>query len=141
MNKPTRSGREEYAPYGVAEISEYSQTQPPAFQAKCEVLRGLIQAILPKAPCKVWHGSPVWFVDDNPVVGYEVASKGVKLLFWNGQAFNEAGLRPVGKYKAAQAVFGKADKIDPALVRRWLKKAKSNVFDSKAFFKRLREAK
>jgi hypothetical protein len=47
----------------------------------------------------------------------------------------------VGKYRAAQATFADAEDIDPKVVRRWLKKAKSDVFDSKAFFKKQREGK
>ena len=101
----------------------------------------LIDTALPKATSKVWHGSPVWFIDDNPVVGYNATAKSVKLLFWNGQAFDEAGLKPVGKYRAVEAIFHDAAEIDPKVLRRWLKKAKSDVFDSKGFFKKLREAK
>jgi hypothetical protein len=111
------------------------------FRGICDLLRELIDIALPKATSKVWHGSPVWFIDENPVVGYNVTAKTVNLLFWNGQAFDEASLRPVGKYRAAQASFGDAAEIDPKVVRRWLKKAKSDVFDSKAFFKELREGK
>jgi hypothetical protein len=47
----------------------------------------------------------------------------------------------VGKYRAAEVKFRDAAEVDPKVIRRWLKKAKSNVFDSKAFFKKLREAK
>jgi hypothetical protein len=78
---------------------------------------------------------------ENPVVGYNATAKTVNLLFWNGQAFDEPALRPVGKYRAAQAVFREAAEIDPKVVRRWLKKAKSDVFDSKAYFQKLREGK
>ncbi len=38
-------------------------------------------------------------------------------------------------------MFGDAAEIDPKVIRRWLKKAKSNVLDSKAFFKKLREGR
>lgn len=38
-------------------------------------------------------------------------------------------------------MFGDAVEIDPNVVRRWLKKAALDVFDSKAFFKKLREEK
>jgi len=123
------------------QITAYSQAQPPAFRSMCDSLRKLIDAALPKATSKVWHGSPVWFIDDNPVVGYNATRKSVNLLFWNGQAFYEAGLKPVGKYGAAQAVFGDVSEIDPKRVRGWLKKAESDVFDSKAFFKKLRATK
>ena len=81
------------------------------------------------------------FMDDNPVVGYNATAKTVNLLFWNGQAFDETGLRTVGKYRAAQAVFGDAAEIDAKIICRLLKKAKGDVFDSKGFFKKLRERK
>jgi len=122
------------------QITAYSQAQPPAFRVICDLLRELIDMALPKARSKVWHGSPVWFMDDNPVVGYNATAKTVNILFWNGRAFDE-DLQPVGKYQAAQAKFSDAAEIDPRLIRRWLKKAESDVFDSKAFFKKLREGK
>jgi hypothetical protein len=129
------------APGGGDPIAAYSRAQPPAVRPICDLLRELIDTALPKANSKVWHGSPVWFIDDNPVVGYDATAKAVNLLFWNGQAFEEAGLEPVGKYRAAQAKLRDAAEIDPKVVRRWLKKAGSDVFDSKAFFKKLREGK
>jgi hypothetical protein len=141
MEITKKSKSVEGAPGGGDRIAAYSQAQPLAFRTICGVLRELIDTALPKATSKVWHGSPVWFIDDNPVVGYNATAKTVNLLFWNGQAFDEAGLKPVGKYRAAQAMFDDAAEIDPNVVRRWLKKAESNVFDSKAFFKKLRDAK
>jgi hypothetical protein len=141
MKKSVKSKSVEAAPSGDDQITAYSQAQPLAFRTICDRLRELIDTALPKATSKVWYGSPVWFIDDNPVVGYNATAKAVSLLFWNGQAFDEAGLKPVGKYQAAQAIFADAAKIDPNVVRRWLKKAESKVLDSSAFFKKLREAK
>jgi hypothetical protein len=126
---------------GADQITAYSEVQSPAFRVMCDVLRKLIDKALPKATSKVWHGSPVWFIDDNPVVGYNATAKTVNLLFWNGQAFDEPNLKPVGKYRAAQAVFRDAVEIDPKVIRRWLKKASADVFDSIAFFRKLREGK
>jgi len=123
------------------QIAAYSDAHPLPFRAICDALRELIDTTLSKATCKVWHGSPVWFIEDNPVVGYNATAKTVNLLFWNGQAFEESALKPVGKYRAAQVVFGGAAEIDAKAIRRWLKKAKSDVFDSKAFFTKLRERK
>lgn len=128
-------------PKGADPITGYSAAQSPVFRTICDALRELIDTALPKATAKVWHGRPVWFIDDNPVVGYNATAKAVNLLFWNGQAFDEAALKPVGKYRAAQAVFADADELDTKVIRGWLKKAKADVFDSKAFFKKLREAK
>ena len=122
-------------------IAAYSAAQSPPFTAICDELRDLIAAALPNASCKVWHGSPVWFIEENPVVGYNATAKTVNLLFWNGKAFAEPGLEPVGKYQAAQATFTDAAQIEPAVIRRWLKKARADVFDSKTFFKKQREGK
>jgi hypothetical protein len=122
-------------------IAAYSKAQPLEFRTICDRLRTLIESALPQATSKVWHGSPVWFIDENPVVGYNATAKTVKLLFWNGQAFDEPALKPVGKYKAADAAFGAADEIDPKVIRRWLEKSKSDIFDSRAYFKKLREGK
>ena len=126
---------------GDKQIAAYSQALSPAMRSMCDLLRKLIEATIPKATSKVWHGSPVWFIGENPVVGYNATAKTVNLLFWNGQTFDEPELEPVGKYGAAQAKFGDADEIDVKVVRRWLKKAGTDVFDSKAFFKKLREGR
>jgi hypothetical protein len=105
----------------------------------CATLRKLIDKALPGATSKVWHGSPVWFVGDNAVVGYSATKKTVDLLFWNGRAFDEPELHPVGKFQAAKAIFSDVAEIDERTLLRWLKKAKLDVFDSKTFFKALRE--
>ena len=141
MKKNTKSNTAKADENDDDQVAAYSELQLPALRANCELLRELINAALPKATAQVWHGSPVWFLDDNPVVGYNATAKTVNLMFWNGQAFDEPGLEPVGKYRAAQAKFGDAAEMDPKVIRRWLKKAKSAVFDSKAYFKKLREGK
>jgi len=139
MKKKPELKRAAVATQGDGQIAAYSQALTPEFRTMCDTLQELISAALPDAASKVWHGSPVWFMEENPVVGYNATAKTVNLLFWNGQAFGDPALQPVGKYRAAQAVFGDAAEIDPMVIRLWLKKAKSDVFDSKAFFKKLRE--
>jgi hypothetical protein len=142
MKKKSReSSTNQDSPSGDDQIAAYSEAQPLPFRTICDALRELIDTALPRATSKVWHGSPVWFIDDNPVVGYNATAKAVNLLFWNGQGFDEPALAPVGKYRAAQAVFSDAAAIDAKVIRRWLKKARSDVFDSKTFFKNLREGK
>ena len=116
------------------QITAYSLAQTKTHRAICDQLRDLIDTSLTKATSKVWHGSPVWFIGENPIVGYGASAKTVKLLFWNGQSFDDSALIPVGKYWAAQAIFTDASEIVPATIRRWLKLAKTNVFDSKTFF-------
>lgn len=122
-------------------IAAYNGAQPAGLRALCDALRERIDAALPKASSKVWHGSPVWFVGENPVVGYEAKTKQerVELLFWNGRAFDEPEFVPVGKHGAARAEFTDASELEPAKLRRWLKKAATDVFDSKAYFAKLRK--
>jgi hypothetical protein len=139
VKKPGRSKGAKSASDGSDGIAAYSRAQPPVLGAMCELLRQSIDQALPRATSKIWHGSPVWFLGEHPVVGYSATAKTVKLLFWNGQAFDEPGLAPMGKHRAAQAVFADAAEIDPKAVRRWLKEAGSKVLDSKAFIAQLRK--
>ena len=114
-------------------IGHYTSTQTPEHAGICQVLRAEIDAALPRATSKIWHAIPVWFIGENPVVGYNVtAKKGVNLLFWNGQSFNEPALAAAGKFKAAQIQLTEASQIDSNALRRWLKKAKTDIWDLKA---------
>jgi len=117
-------------------IEAYAKVQSPEHAAICRTLRHEIGNAMPKATVKIWHGSPVWFVDGNPVVGYNVAGKKVKLLFWNGQALEEPLLEALGKFMAAQVQFADASEIDITTLRRWLKKAKSSIWDYKGLWKK-----
>ena len=111
-------------------IAAYDAAQSAAEASVCRRLRAEIERALPDATSKVWHGAPVWFVGNTPVVGYSVpASGGVALLFWNGQAFGDPALKPMGKFKAAQIQFEDAPEIKVALLRRWLKKAGTELWD------------
>ena len=112
-------------------ISAYASRHSPASAAICQVLRGELDASLSKATSKIWHAMPVWFIDDIPVVGYKVTPGHVNLLFWNGQSFNEPALKAAGKYKAAQIQFTDASQVHPKLLRRWLKKAGTDIWDYK----------
>src|SRR5262245_36327451 len=83
MKMSRNSKNVEADPNRDGQITAYSQAQPPAFRTVCNLLRQVIEEALPKATSKLWHGSPVWFIDDNPVVGYNTTAKTVNLLFWN----------------------------------------------------------
>ncbi len=106
-------------------------------KAVCQKLCQEINLGLPKAQSKVWHGGPVWFIDDNPVVGYWVRkSAAVQLLFWSGQSFDEPGLEPEGSFKAAQKHYRTADEIDTADLQRWVIKCQTIQWDYKNIVKR-----
>lgn len=102
----------------------------------CQRLMDAIEQRLPQAIGKVWHGSPVWFIDDNPIVGFSKLKDHVQLLFWSGQSFDETRLTPAGKHKAAEATFTDETQIDPALLAVWLEKAERIQWDYKNIVKR-----
>jgi hypothetical protein len=95
-----------------------------------------VSQALPQAESKIWHGSPVWFLDGNPVVGYAVRKQDVQLLFWSGQSFDEPGLKISGSFKAAQAPYTDVAQINPADLKRWLHKAETIQWDYKNIVKR-----
>jgi hypothetical protein len=131
-----KSKGSERVPQGGDPIAAYANGQEPVYAAICNALRAEIDAAMPKATSMIWHAMPVWFVGENPVVGYKVTSKHVNLLFWNGQSFDEPDLKAAGKFKAAQIQFTDAAAINLKSLRRWLKKAASDVWDYKALVRR-----
>lgn len=116
-------------------IAAYEKSLKPGQRAVCVALREAIDAALPKATSKVWHGSPVWFIGENAVVGYTARPTGVALLFWNGQAFDEPQLEVVGSFHAAQIKYQDVADIDAKPLARWLRKAKTQIWDSVAYRK------
>lgn len=119
-------------------IAAYVSAQKPELAAICRVLRKEIKAALPKAVGRIYHSTPVWFIGENAVVGFSVtAKKQVNLLFWNGKAFKDPGLKAVGKFKAAQIQFGDKSEIDGKKLKRWLKKAGKDIWDYAGMRKRL----
>jgi hypothetical protein len=106
-----------------ADIIAYNQAQQDENKAICELLAQEIQQGLPGAENKVWHGAPVWFLQGNPIAGYDVLKNSVRLLFWSGRSFDEPGLTDEGSFKAAEARYTAVRQIDLPLMRRWLQKA------------------
>lgn len=120
----------------AAAIENYHAGLPADDRAICTMLRCEIDAALPDATSKIWHGHPVWFLDGNPVVGYSRLKGGIRLLFWSGQDFAEPGLQPEGKFKAAEARFASLADIDPDTLRGWLHQARAVQWDYKNIVKR-----
>lgn len=102
----------------------------------CAALTKLIDKGLPKAESKIWHRQPVWFLDENPIVGFAVRKAGVQLLFWSGQSFDEPDLEPEGSFRAAHAFYIEESQIKPTQIARWLRKAKKIQWDYKNIVKR-----
>lgn len=106
-----------------AATRDYNQAQSASDRAICNRLAERIDRELPEAENKLWHAHPVWFLDGNPVVGYSKLKDCVRLLFWSGQSFEEAGLEPEGSFKAAEVRYTSPEQIDEMALSRWLMKA------------------
>ncbi|MCD8741882.1 DUF1801 domain-containing protein [Mucilaginibacter roseus] len=118
------------------QIQDYNNQLAPADQEICGLLAKAISDNLPEAESRIWHAHPVWFLDGNPVAGYSKLKGNVRLLFWSGQTFEEAGLQNEGKFKAAEARYTSASQINIKDLQRWLSKARDIQWDYKNIVKR-----
>lgn len=120
------------------DIQAYHKAQSKEDREICEALYSEICKHLPKAENKVWHAHPVWFLDGNPIVGYDKLKAGVRLLFWSGVSFEEEQLVPgkSGKFKDASITYTSAAQINAKDLKRWLKKAEDIQWDYKNIVKR-----
>ncbi len=118
------------------DIQKYNQALSKADQEICDILAQEITNALPKAENKIWHGSPVWFLDGNPIVGYGKLKDCVRLLFWSGQSFEEDILQKEGSFKAAEARYTDVAEISKKNLKRWLKKSQDIQWDYKNIVKR-----
>lgn len=118
-------------------IPEYNSLQTKQIQEICDYLESQIRTYLKKADSKIWHGSPVWFIDGNPIVSYSVRkSDEVSLMFFSGQSFDEKNLKNEGKFKAAEIFYTSVDEIKITHLKRWMKKARDIQWDYKNIVKR-----
>lgn len=118
-------------------IAEYNRIQAASIKEVCDFLELNINKHLKKNESKIWHGTPVWFLDGNPIVSYSVRKSGkVSLMFFSGQSFEEADLKPEGKFKAAEVLYTDIKEIKNTDLKRWLKKAAEVQWDYKNIVKR-----
>jgi len=117
------------------QIDEYSSKLDPGLQELCRKLRREIDSRLANGRSKLYHGAPVWFIDDIPIVGYSKKKGAIALLFWSGQSFREGGLKPVGNFKAAEISFGDGGEIDEDKLARWLSESQETIWDYKNLIK------
>lgn len=111
------------------DVSEYNERARIANKPVLEFLLHEFQQALPEASYKVWHGAPVWFLGDIPIVGYEDHSTGVKVLFWSGKDFSEPALVGVGKHRAAGITYPSLDSIAVEDLRRYLRLSEEIIWD------------
>lgn len=118
-------------------IEEYNVNQDPIEQSICKLLMSEIDKGLPEAESKIWHRHPVWFLEENPIVGYSKLKDCIRLMFWSGMGFEEQALRPgTGKFKDASIKCTSADEIVVEDLRRWLFKSREIQWDYKNIYKK-----
>ncbi len=119
------------------DIAKYNARQEPGPKEVCDLLAKEIDKGLPDADSKVWHAHPVWFLDGNPIVGYSKQKAGLRLMFWSGAGFDEAGLNVVGKrFQDASIFYQDVSEVKKADLRRWLQKSRKIQWDYKNIAKR-----
>ncbi|WP_456826342.1 hypothetical protein [Cellulomonas sp. P5_E12] len=65
-------------------IDDYIAGLPADQVAIATTLRARLDAGLPGAEGRVWHGHPVWMRGDDPVAGFKAFPRWVTLLLWHG---------------------------------------------------------
>ena len=118
------------------DIIQYNNKQALQDAAICNALASIISESLPNAENKIWHAHPVWFIDENPIVGYSKLKNCIRLLFWSGQSFNEIELINEGKFKAAEKRYTDIQQINTVELERRLSKATTIQWDYKNIVKR-----
>jgi hypothetical protein len=119
------------------EIQQYNKALTQEEKEICDKLAELIDKELKEAENKIWHAHPVWFLEGNPLVGYSKQKAGIRLMFWSGADFEEAGLAVRGeKFKDASVFYTKSTEVKSTELKRWLKKSREIQWDYKNIVKR-----
>ena len=119
------------------EIEEYNKNQSSDDRNICDSLANIIDNELQEAECKIWHAHPVWFLDNNPIVGYSKQKAGIRLMFWSGADFEEESLNIRGKkFKDASIFYNNESQIKLNDLKGWLKKSEEIQWDYKNIVKR-----
>lgn len=119
------------------EISTYNNQQTATDKKICDLLAENIDNKLTNAESKIWHAHPVWFLEENPIVGYSKQKKGIRLMFWSGADFDEENLNIKGaKFKDASIFYNDATEINTEDLNRWILKSEQIQWDYKNLVKR-----
>jgi hypothetical protein len=120
-----------------AEIQAYNNKQIIEAKEICDLLATTIDSELTEAESKIWHAHPVWFLNNNPIVGYSKQKAGWRLMFWSGADFKEEKLNVKGKkFKDASIFYTTVEQICTSDLKRWLKSSREIQWDYKNIVKR-----
>lgn len=119
------------------DVKTYNDALTAQNKAICDILAQIIDNNLAFTENKIWHAHPVWFIDENPIVGYSKLKNSVRLMFWSGQSFDEEQLNVRGKkFKDAAINYTDVSQINTDDLKRWLKKSEEIQWDYKNIVKR-----
>ncbi len=119
------------------QITDYNNNQDINYKEICNLLSVAIENELTEAKGKIWHAHPVWFLDENPIVGYSIQKAGLRLMFWSGTDFEDEKLNIRGeKFKDASIFYHNVSEINIDDIKYWLKKSREIQWDYKNLIKR-----
>jgi hypothetical protein len=124
----------------VVSIDDYNKSLNSIDKYICDLLLSEISKNLKKVEnleSKIWHGSPVWFIDGNPILSYSKQKLGIKLMFFSGADFKDKKLVPgSGKFKDAGIFYNNTKEIVKKDLKDWLAKSVKIQWDYKNIVKR-----
>lgn len=119
------------------EIERFNDSQVGTEMEICNQLALIIYKQMPESESKIWHRHPVWFLDENPIVGYSKLKAGIRLMFWSGASFEEEKLQiGTGKFKDASILYNSIEQINQDEIKSWIDKGKEIQWDYKNIYKR-----
>jgi len=119
------------------EITNYISLLDENYQEIAHRLFETIETNLVSTENKIWHRHPVWFIDGNPIVGFDKLKNGLRLMFWSGASFDEEQLKiGSGKFKDASITYTTLDQVNTDDVKRWVEKSAKIQWDYKNIVKR-----
>jgi hypothetical protein len=100
-------------------IDDYLSANP--HRETGEVLRALLDASLRHATGRVYHGHPIWLVDNTMVAGFKTYPKHVTFMLWQGQDITDptGRLQPGARRMASVKLASVAD-VDEVAFAAWL---------------------
>lgn len=118
-------------------IADYNNKLPQEYKTICDKLLKIICAEIPNAHGKIWHAHPVWFINENPIVGYSLQKKGIRLMFWSGADFVNHPKTVLGeKFKDASVFYNEIEEVTDTQINSWLKNSQEIQYDYKNLVKR-----
>ena len=121
----------------ISEIAKYNEKQESEDKQICDLLAITIDNVLMESESKIWHAHPVWFIHENPIVGYSKQKQGLRLMFWSGADFKDEALNYRGKkFKDASIFYHSVSEVDIKKVENWLEMSKEIQWDYKNIVKR-----